>query len=267
MTTLPLFPMLVLELQSHCNRECSFCARTHDRSGARKDAGGVPVRKSMPTDQVLRLLGEAHALGFRGATTFYLYSEPFLDPRLITIAGRAKDLGMYTFVNTNGDVLRKDAALRREAAKVFRHIEVGLYEAVTESEFKEQSAWWKSNLPTNVVFAPLARMGARPGNKMAQPIDYSGSACVRPAEKCIITYDGRSPICCYDIRCEWPIPNAFESSLKDVWWNAERTLTADVLKKPGGRATYNLCSTCCMPPSCPPTPVGWDKAPSLKRKP
>ena len=57
-TRIPLFQRVVLELQSHCNRDCYFCCRESDTAGKRKTADGSAVRASLPTEKVLGLLDE-----------------------------------------------------------------------------------------------------------------------------------------------------------------------------------------------------------------
>src|SRR4051794_26245397 len=81
-TPIPLFRRVVIELQSHCNRECYFCCRESDTSGKRKAAGGKSVLQSMPSEQVTKLLDELDSMGFKGYITFHQLSEAFLDKRL-----------------------------------------------------------------------------------------------------------------------------------------------------------------------------------------
>src|SRR4030095_16458508 len=60
---IPLFERVVVELQSHCNRECFFCSRESDTLGKRKTADGESVRRSMPTEKILALFDELESLG------------------------------------------------------------------------------------------------------------------------------------------------------------------------------------------------------------
>ncbi len=87
---IPLFERLQIESQSNSNRSCWFCPRTYDRSGKYLDVAGKPIFNEMPTEKILDLLDQAHAMGFRGRVAFYHYSEPLLDKRNIMLAQEAK---------------------------------------------------------------------------------------------------------------------------------------------------------------------------------
>lgn len=87
--THPLFERMQIESQSNCNRACWFCPRTHDRSGRYLDAAGTAVLNRMPTEEILDLLDQAVARGFRGRVAFYHYSEPLLDDRNVIARRRA----------------------------------------------------------------------------------------------------------------------------------------------------------------------------------
>ena len=263
----PLFPALCLELQSHCNRECSFCWRTHDRSGLRNEADGTPVRQSMPTHEAERILHESHALGFRGPVYFYLYSEPFLDDRLIEMATLARSCGMSPRTATNGDALRSNQRLLDEAVKSFDSIRIGLYEADTQAKHDAEVASWRRLLGAKADFSSLAGIGPRPGNMLAGDANRTKESCPRVGIMLIVTYDGRSPICCYDTHSEFDLPNAFNTSVKDLWWHPNRISASATLAVRGGRNAYRPCRSCCMPASDPVTSLGWAKAPSLRRKP
>src|SRR4030042_182050 len=103
--TLPMFKKLIIELQSNCNRDCFFCSRRWDKSGKRLGPDGKRIIRSMPTESALRILDQASSMGFRGYTTFHLFSEPFLDKRIIEMAREAEKRGLRPYEHTNGDVL------------------------------------------------------------------------------------------------------------------------------------------------------------------
>jgi len=241
------FGMLVLELTSHCNRSCPWCMRQGDLTSRRFTDTGQPVRKRMPTAECERLLREASELNFRGAVTFYLMSEPYLDERLLDFAEIAKGYGMFTFVNTNGDVLRKRPDLIERSKKAFGWVQVGIYEQDAEKA-RESVAWWKSKLGAVARFKTLSEMGPRP-HVPRRGVIHSEASCFRPHEKLIVQYDGSMPLCCYDINTEFGLPNAFDVRLRDAWDCEARRKAARVLEKRGGRKHFELCSTCPMPES------------------
>jgi hypothetical protein len=242
-----LFGMLVLELQSRCDRNCWFCMR--QSSGAR-----LRVREAMPTAEARRILWEASEMGFRSWVTFYLLSEPFLDNRLIEMARYARKLGMRPFVNTNGDVLRASPALRKLAVSVFEHIEVGLYRRATEAKDEQ---FWRSELGGKAVFKRMSAIGPRPHVPREAPT-FPEAKCLRPLEKLVVQYDGRASLCCYDIDAAFAIPNAFVCSVEQLWHAPARVEAYRALAKPGGRKEFQLCRECVMPEVGMPRPFGDD---------
>jgi MoaA/NifB/PqqE/SkfB family radical SAM enzyme len=143
---IPLFQWVVVELQSHCNRECFFCCRESDRLGKRKNADGSSVRHAMPTEKILSLFDELESLGFAGYITFHQLSEAFLDNRLLDFAREARRRGMRPYVHTNGDVLRTSEQLSRETAEVFEYVVVGLYDYSTAQEREAEESFWQERL-------------------------------------------------------------------------------------------------------------------------
>jgi MoaA/NifB/PqqE/SkfB family radical SAM enzyme len=156
MKSIPLFNNLMLELQSNCNRDCFFCNRPADDSGKRIKADGKPIIQSMPTEHAIRILDEVSSLGLKGSVVFHHMSETFLEPRIIEMALEAKKRGMRTHAHTNGDVLRRDEKLCKEAVEVFDKIVVGLYDAKSESDVAKEEQFWKQRLSgTEVDFTKL----------------------------------------------------------------------------------------------------------------
>ena len=116
----------------------------------------------MPFERMTLLFDELSSMGFRGYITFHQLSEAFLDKRLIGIARDARSRGMKPFVHTNGDVLRNDEALCREAAEVFEYIVVGLYDYETEEEKQREKEFWKMRLNgTEVMFSLVENVYVR----------------------------------------------------------------------------------------------------------
>jgi AdoMet-dependent heme synthase len=83
---------MVVEPTLRCNARCTYC-----------DSWETPASeeaRELTTDEHLRLLREAHALGVRMVS--YTGGEPFLRADLVDMASAARSLGMRVLVNTNG---------------------------------------------------------------------------------------------------------------------------------------------------------------------
>lgn len=254
-----LFPIglpkfLAIELTSHCNRDCFFCPRFADDTGKRKDANGKPIIQSAPTERVYRLIDEAWEIGYRGTINFHHLSEPFLDKRLITFARYAKAKGFRTIIHTNGDVLRGNKELCREAVEAFDEITVGLYDYRNAIERTFQELFWKRRLKgTDLHFTRQEIVFPRPGAdrtnpRMARMDEAIARALPQPChqvrEQFIVHYDGNIGLCCNDHGDNFGVGNADQTSLKDLIFSERRMEVIDVLGKPGGRENFAHCRKC-----------------------
>jgi radical SAM protein with 4Fe4S-binding SPASM domain len=251
--SIPLFGRLLLELQSNCNRSCFFCNRPWDDSGKRIDDHGGHVLRSMPTEHASRIMREAAALGFQGKIAFHHMSEPFLDPRIIEMAQEARRLGLHPYEHTNGDVLRQNDALCRAAVDAFDYIVVGLYDYKTESERDAEMAFWRDRLKgTDVRFS----LGEQVFPRSLTPMDarmfrekqpFPGGVCRRPLDRLLVHYDGNIALCCEDMKDDFDLGNAFESSVEDLWYSERHASIIRDLEH-GRRELYKLCAGCPIPP-------------------
>lgn len=161
-TGIPLFERLQIESQSNCNRSCWFCPRTYDRTRKYLDEKGHATLNQMPTEKIIDLLDQAQVLGFRGRVAFYRYSEPLLDKRNIVLAQEARKWGMKPYLHTNGDMLKRDAALCENVMRVYGLIVVGLYDYETNGELEQAKKYWQKKLAgSNLQFSPIGLSGAR----------------------------------------------------------------------------------------------------------
>jgi len=251
---IPLFQRVVIELQSHCNRDCYFCCRESDTLGKRKYADGRSVRRSMPTEKVMALFDELDSLGFRGYITFHQLSEAFLDKRLLDIAREARRRGMKPYVHTNGDVLRDHERLCQEAADVFEYIVVGLYDYTTEKEKDSQKEFWKKRLHgTRVMFSLAENVYVRTHSAANEEMNvltrktYPTAVCTSPQKYLLIHYNGDVCCCCEDMYGELLRFNIFETSIREVWYSERHAQIINTLRV-GDRHKYDLCAKCTMGP-------------------
>lgn len=244
----PLFQKLLIELQSNCNRNCFFCNRAGDTSGKRfKD--GKRVIRAMPSEYVMVLMDEAYKLGFRGQVAFHHMSEAFLDDRIIQTANWAKDYGMHPYAHSNGDRLRRDENLCREAAEVFEYMVIGLYDYKTGKEKREEEKFWKERLKGTVVkFSYVGnvypRAHTRPSERMKKKkVVYPSAICSRPFKRLLVHYDGGVALCCEDMEEDFDLGNAFKAYIKDIWFSEKHIQIVKDLNE-GFRYKYPLCVTC-----------------------
>ena len=251
---IPLFQRVVIELHSHCNRTCYFCSRESDTSGKRKTADNKSVVQFMSTERINMLVDELEAMGFTGYITFHHLSEAFLDKRLVEIARDARRRGMKPYIHTNGDVLRSDEALCREAAEIFAYIVVGLYDYKTEEEKQREKEFWSRRLRgTTVMFSLAEKVYARTHSPISSQMTairrtHPSAVCAEPLKYLVIHYNGDVACCCEDMHGELLRMNVFETNIKAVWYSARHARLIDALQA-GNRKQFALCTKCTMGPS------------------
>jgi radical SAM protein with 4Fe4S-binding SPASM domain len=252
---IPLFERVVIELHSHCNRECFFCSRESDTAGKRKTANGQSVRQSMPTEKIMALFDELQSLRFQGFITFHQLSEAFLDSRLLPMAREAKRRGMRPYVHTNGDVLRNDERLCAETVEVFEYVVVGLYDYTSEAEREAEKAFWNARLKgTRVLFRLLEDVNARThsaDNDRMNAISrrsYPTAVCGEPQTYLLIHYNGDVSCCCEDMYGELLKTNIFETSIREIWYSERHAEIVTALDR-GERTKFDVCAKCTRPPN------------------
>lgn len=209
----------------------------------------------MPTEKVMTLFDELESLGFRGYITFHHLSEAFLDKRLLEIAREARRRGMRPYVHTNGDVLKDQEQLCKEAAGVFEYIVVGLYDYTTEKEKDSQKKFWKKRLHGTQVMFSLAenvyvRTHSAANGKMNAMVrqTYPTAVCANPQKFLLIHYNGDVCCCCEDMYGELLRSNIFETSIREVWYSERHAQIINALLV-GERHKFDLCAKCTMGPN------------------
>lgn len=249
-----------IELHSHCNRDCWFCPRWGDRSGKRKDASGAPVMRSMPTEKILELMQEVWDLGYRGNLNFHHLSEPFIDKRIIDFARKARGIGFTPIIHSNGDPLRNNPQLAKDAASVFSEITIGLYDYKNEAERLAEEEFWKNHLKGTpklhftrheITFPRHGVDTSMPGMaELDKAIELAQhQPCEMVRDHLIIHYDGNVALCCEDYPDQFDVGNVFEKSLKDIWWSERRREVLEILSKAGGRLQFPHCVKCPFAPT------------------
>ena len=240
---------LQIELQSDCNRDCGFCPRFGDRTGVRKDADGKAIRVKMQTENVISIIDQAHALGYRGVVGLHRLSEATLDPRFLDIYNYIRSRGMVFHDATNGDVLKRKPELCAAIDHPDTEIIFGLYDATTEAEREEEKQFWRSRFKhAGVRFSePVKKLVLRKSSQAYELAEKDPAILDMPCyatNELLIRYDGNVNLCCQDDLCEFHLGNAFQTPIEDIWWSDKRAGIVRTLRRPGGRHQLGPCSTC-----------------------
>lgn len=249
-TGFPIWRSLEIDIQSACNRNCEFCPRYLDRSGVRKDAKGNPIHQKMPTDQIYRIIDQAHALGFSGKIKLHRLSEGLLDDRYLEFATYIKAKGLSLVEDTNGDVLRKNRDLCSKLDGLIAHLTIGLYDYSNDLEKQQEMFFWCGQFKkTKLAFSlPREHCIIRQGSEIYDSVLKDPAAlersCKQPSCFLHIRYDGNVSLCCDDDHCQFDLGNAFTDSLASIWWSYKHIKIARTLEKAGGRHYFPLCRNC-----------------------
>ncbi len=90
---------IVIELTNQCNQTCPFCYQADRTTNGRGDF--------LSTESVFSILADIKKTGIPAVR--FTGGEPFLHPALKPILEKAKELGLYTIVNTNGTLISKSS--------------------------------------------------------------------------------------------------------------------------------------------------------------
>jgi radical SAM protein with 4Fe4S-binding SPASM domain len=271
------FKELRIEINSECNRNCSFCPRGNDNTRWYEDENGNKrkVKKYMDIETVKSLLRQNISQGFKANVGFDFYNEPTLDERLFDILDYARSIGTPRLeIVTNGDKIKKD---KKYAQALFSKIDfavISLYDYKDNNGRDKLIAWWDNYLK-NEVKIPWSKFKATGANVKYENgyYVYSGysnragqiprvrgkrkfmahanrdkdlpltASCKKIHSKMNIRFDGEVSICCEDSLIEYSLGNINEKTIQEVWYGDKMKQATKLLNR-GLRKDIKPCSKC-----------------------
>lgn len=237
----PIFDRISIEINSYCNRSCSFCTRTNDNR----------IKVRMPEELVHKVLDELAAINYKGLISFHFYNEVFTDKRIFSFFQKCKDLGLNNYLFTNGDFLDEEVVKKLSNYNI-EEFTLSIYDWITDDDFDKKCREFNDKLdlskyPWNFI---IVKGGENFGNRagyvnhkveeVSLPIK---AACSKIETKMEIRYDGTVVMCCIDYHAVHPIGNINYENVIDIWYSEVRQNQISDLKK-GLRNCYKLCSKC-----------------------
>jgi radical SAM protein with 4Fe4S-binding SPASM domain len=239
-----MFRSVELEINSMCNRRCSYCPNV----STQRPAGYM-------TDSLFeKIVGDLAEMDFDGNVSFHFYGEPMLDKRLpgfveytVRHLPRCKPL-----IYSNGDFLtiglfreyikwgRTVFCITQHDNRMTPNLEVILSEASAEERRH-----------ITVRFANDIQMMNRGGliKTMKAPIEPLEVPCDAPLATMVITMNGNVVLCCNDYFETEVIGNVATHSLREVWCSEPFERFRSALSK-GDRTASKLCVSCdSVPPA------------------
>lgn len=195
-------------------------------------------------EMIESLFQQLQGIGYVGPIGLNHYNEPLLDHRLPDIASMARRMGFNSVRTiTNGDYLSPEMASKLDG--VLTTITVSLY----DKRGRQQKSEWIQSLftRTKVEFTQgLHRMthGCREPSTQERVQQARDLPCKRASINFIVNHQGDCLLCCEEMVPHFPLGNVFDTSLKELWFEAERKEIIDTLRTPGGRRNYEYCMEC-----------------------
>ena len=210
-------PVVVeFELNSHCNRRCSYCPVSIE-----------PRPEGVFDEQAYQnLIDELAHLGYAGQIVPSFYGEPLLDRRIIRQIAytRAKLPRAYVLMYTNADLLDADTfvTLIRQGVSLVR---ISQHDPEPSASIRRLQAFVKDHPEFRrhlrvVVYATSAgdrHLSSRGGlirERRVQP--YPRYGCFR-SRRCTITFDGSLILCCEDYYAKYVYGNVVAEGFLNVW--------------------------------------------------
>lgn len=221
-----LFSMVEIEINSHCNRTCSYCPN----SLAPRDA---PKLMSEETFEII--LGRLKDVGFAGRMSYHFYGEPLLHPKLDNFIRRTTEVlpGVRQVLYSNGDLLT-DARYERLLASGVEHFVVTYHDGVLPQQPRQHVTMLTSKLLSLTNRGGLVQAGPEPSGPLP---------CYAPSTMLIITITGNVVLCYEDARETAVLGNVIEQPVEEVWWSPRFVSLREALAR-GDRTRTNICRQC-----------------------
>ena len=231
------FSVVELELNTECNRRCSYCP-----NGQGLSRGQV----LMDEDLFLKIISELQELRFSGILSFHFYGEPLLHPKLAEMIRTAREfLPLAKFhLYSNGTLLdiRRFRELKRAGVDLFiltKH--EGVEHFPIERRWNELTKDEKDILS---IENHLKLEKTNRGGVLQLGESLKGELfCYMPSTMLVITAKGNVLPCYEDYFENLTLGNLKENSLKELWQTvAAQNLRQDLAQ--GKRMKYNPCKDC-----------------------
>jgi hypothetical protein len=234
------FPRIIsVEINTHCNRECSYCPNSVSPAPAR-------LIKDEVWYCVLERLKE---IKWNGALDFIFFSEPTLHPQLAKKIREAKEACPKCLprICTNGDLLTE--------SKVRELMDAGLTRIYCMRHNPTPPGWrdningldWK--FPGMFVLMDIDEVESNHGledfgNKVEVKIRRRSAvpSCNMPSHCAQITIDGDWNLCCTDYARSHAYGSLLQYGFMEIWRNPEfRKIRMGLMD---GKPPFNACRNC-----------------------
>tara|TARA_B100000795_G_scaffold151823_1_gene113731 strand:- start:708 stop:1637 length:930 start_codon:yes stop_codon:yes gene_type:complete len=240
-----------VETRTLCSGKCTFCAANIMNTSRSDDL--------MHMELVDKLISELSDLNYKGRLSFYNNNEPFLDKRILSIVGKAREKVSNCFLElkSNGKSLKIETVdnifksgldylyvndyLQREDyknKKFSKNVQI-LFENINNHyPHLKKKISFIHRLEDQIL---NSRAGTSP-NQNSENLNYNWR-CFRPFEMMTLSPSGDVAMCSDDVYYDEVMGNFKESKLIDIWTSEKYKKNRELLinKK---RNLINTCKNC-----------------------
>ncbi|MDD5016023.1 MAG: SPASM domain-containing protein [Atribacterota bacterium] len=235
------FNDLDIEINTNCNRRCSYCPNSVSERSSKKN------EKLMPEETYRKIINELADINFNGRISPSLYGEPLLEKRLNKFIKytRKKLPKVKIVILTNGDYLTIDIfkeliesgtnefMVTQHDEKVASNI-VELFEYI--KKYRKYRKFVKYNHFTSET--PLCNRGG-----LVKPkVQNKTPRCATPDNPVVIDYAGNVLLCCNDYHSLIKFGNINNQKLLEIWFGEQyKKMRRDIRK---GIFELPICKKC-----------------------
>jgi len=235
------FNDLNIEINTSCNRRCSYCPNSISERGL-KDK-----EKLMPEETYKKIIDELAEINFNGRISPSLYGEPLLDKRLkkfIRYSGEKLSKAKIVIL-TNGDYLTIDTfkELIESGASEFmitQHDEKMASNIAELFKYAKKNRKYRKFLKYNRIISetPLCNRGG-----LVKPkIQNKTPRCATPDNPMVIDYAGNVLLCCNDYYSSIKFGNVNNQRILGIWFSEDYKKIRRRIKK--GIFELQICKKC-----------------------
>ena len=238
------FPRIIsIEINSLCNRTCSYCPNVIYPQSARL----------IKEDVISKLIERVGELRWHGVVDFIFFSEPMLNRKLAEYVRRVKIAAPNCIprICTNGDLLTSDNVRElidsgMDRIYIMRH-------NPTPEGWRERIAELCEQFPGNLVLMDIDKVEAEEGlhdfNGLLEVKKHRGryivdgrARCQVHRHVCQITIDGDWDLCCVDYAKTHQFGSLLTNSFMEIWRDPKFARARETLED--GTPAYKVCQTC-----------------------
>ena len=240
----PLFPRIItIEINSHCNRTCSYCPNVI-----------YPQAPKLIKEEVIaKIISRLKEIDYCGTVDFIFFSEPTLNKHLAEYVRRVRQAcpKAVTRICTNGDLLTKE--------KVQSLVDAGLHRIYAMRHNPTPEGWVENmqtlsaQFPGTFILMDIDEVerveGLHDFNGLLEVKKHRGRTMVDGIARCQvhqhvaqITIDGDWDLCCVDYAKTHQFGSLMERGILEIW-NDPKFASARALLR-SGKPAFKVCQTC-----------------------